>query len=176
MATITKVNNNIIVQADNSSQPAVFSNWTNAQVRATDDRIVLTINGKGFIFTDNYAISPCGPLLFVNGIDIVDLSYDNYQVADLIRGNVLTEDQFSANPTIIDDTAQHTGPFTAVQIDEDAVFNVTPGSGTIIQNGAGTAIDISGWSGVTFKAGTTKYGNFAELRLVSGKVTAYSNQ
>lgn len=173
MATITKVNNNIVIQTDNSSTPSVFSNWRDADVKYADDRVILTIGNKGFIFTDDWAVSPVGKLTSVNGNSLSGKT--NAQIADIIRKNVLTEDQFSGKPTLITSTTTTTGNFTAIQIDEDTVFNVTAGSGTLMLDGFGNAISLSGWSGVTFNAGTTKYGNFSQIKLVSGKVTAYSN-
>jgi hypothetical protein len=108
-------------------------------------------------------------------VDIVAESYTNYQIADLIRSSVLTEDQFSGTPKPISGTTAVLGQFTAIQIDEDAVFDITAGTGTIMVDGVGDAVSLSAWSGVSFKAGTTKYGKFSQIKLASGKVTAYSN-
>jgi hypothetical protein len=173
MASITKVQNNIVVQCDNSSQPAVFSNWKDAKVTYGTDHVQLTIGNQGFRFAE-WDISPCGELTTVNGVSVTLLT--NGQIAGLIRTSVLTEDQFSGTPVIIDDTTMVAGQFTAIQAIEDSVLDVSDAFATVQVDGQGTAIDVSGYAGAALVAGGTPiYGNFTQVQLVSGTVIAYSN-
>jgi len=70
-----------------------------------------------------------------------------------------------AGSILIDDTAQHTGPFVAITALEDTVVDV--GDCTDIANTMTDAADF------TIPKGVTIYGHFSVFSLGSGKVIAY---
>ncbi len=70
-----------------------------------------------------------------------------------------------AGSILIDDDAQHTGPFVAIQALEDAVVDVSD-----CTNIADTLTDAADF---TIPAGLTIYGNYSVFSLASGKVIAY---
>ena len=70
-----------------------------------------------------------------------------------------------AGSILIDDTAQHTGPFVAVTALEDAA--VDESDCTDISNTMTDAADF------TIPKGATIYGHFSVFSLASGKVIAY---
>jgi len=65
---------------------------------------------------------------------------------------------------LIDDTATHTGKFSAVQAvgTTDAVLSTN------------TSCDITDFAQITIPKGVTIFGNFSAVDLVSGKVIAYN--
>jgi len=65
---------------------------------------------------------------------------------------------------LIDDTAEHAGPFFAITALEDAVVDVSECDMSFITD----VVDF------TIPKGITIYGNFASIELDSGKVIAYS--
>jgi len=173
MATITKSQNNIVVQCDNSTRPSVFSSWEDANVTYGDDFVQLAIGNQGFQFAP-WSVSPAGELTAVNGVDVT--AFTNAEIATLIRNSVLTEDQFSGTPVIISDTTMVEGQFTAIQVIEDAVLDVSDSAATVQVDGSGDPITVSGYSGLTLAAGGAPiYGTFTQVQLVSGTVIAYSN-
>lgn len=175
MATITKsFSNLIVVQCNNTTQPAYFSDWSKADVTYGTNWVQLNIGGKGFRFTSDWSQSPCGALTAVNGVD-VSTGYTSAQIATLIKNNVLTDDKFSGNPKVLSGTTMVSGQFTAIHFDTDTVLDVTNSSATVMVDGNGTAISVSNWSGVTHKAGDTIYGKFTQVKLVSGNALLYSN-
>jgi len=175
MATITKsFANQIVVQCDNTTQPAYFSNWTNANVTYSADYVQLNIGAKGYRFTSDWSQSPCGALTAVNGVD-VSTGYTNEEITNLIKNNVLTDDKFSGNPTVLTGTTMVEGQFTAIHFDTDTVLDVSDSAATVMVDGDGNALDVSNWSGVTHKAGDTIYGKFTQVQLVSGNALLYSN-
>ena len=174
MATLSKsFSNEIIVQADNTTKPAVFSNWSDGQVTYGSDWVQLNIGKKGYRFTSNWAKSPVGALTTVNGVDVSAFTPAN--IAALINSNVLTEDRFSGNPLIIADTTMYSGQFTGIEVLADAVLDVSSGSATVEIKGDGTSVTMSGYAGATLTVGTIIYGKFTQIKLASGKVKAYSN-
>lgn len=184
MATITKVQNNILITTDYSAVPVTISNWTNticttnwahgASSSAIGDPVNLTIDDKrGYRFSDDVT-DRYGVLTAVNGIDTT--AFTGQQIVNLINSSVLTPDKFSGTPVIIDDTTQYTGSFTAIQVDEEAVLDTTAVTGSIMVDGSGNAIDISGYTGVALPVGFIIYGQWTAIKLVSGTVTAYSNR
>ena len=64
---------------------------------------------------------------------------------------------------LIDDDAEHAGPFVAIQALEDSVVDVSECDMSFIED----VVDF------TIPAGMTIYGNFASIELDSGKVLAY---
>ena len=65
---------------------------------------------------------------------------------------------------LIDDTAEHTGPYFAITALEDAVVDTSECDMTFIT-------DVADF---TIPKGVTIYGKFASIELDSGKVIAYS--
>ena len=65
---------------------------------------------------------------------------------------------------LIDDTAEHTGPYFAITALEDAVVDVSECDMSFIT-------DVADF---TIPKGVTIYGNFQSIELDSGKVIAYS--
>ena len=70
-----------------------------------------------------------------------------------------------AGSVLIDDTAQHTGPFVAITALEDAAVAVS--DCTDIADTMDDAADF------TLPKGTTLFGRFSVFSLASGKVIAY---
>jgi len=70
-----------------------------------------------------------------------------------------------AGSILIDDTAQHTGPFVAISALEDSV--VDQANSTNIEN---TMTDSANF---TIPKGMTIYGHFSVIAIDSGKVIAY---
>ena len=70
-----------------------------------------------------------------------------------------------AGSVLIDDTAQHTGPFVAITALEDAAVDVSVC--TDIPDTMDDAADF------TLPKGTTLFGRFSVFSLASGKVIAY---
>lgn len=174
MATLTKsFANQIVVQCDNTTQPAYFSDWSNASVTYGTNWVQLNIGTKGYRFTSDWAQSPCGALTDVNGIDVTGLTEE--EIANLIKNNVLTDDKFSGDPRVLSGTTMVSGQFTAIHFDTDTVLDVSNSSATVMVDGSGDSITVSGWSGVTHKAGDTIYGKFTQVKLVSGNALLYSN-
>ena len=175
MATITKsFSNLIVVQCDNTTQPAYFSSWTNANVTYSADYVQLNIEAKGYRFTSDWSQSPCGLLTDVNGID-VSTGYTNEEIANIIKNNVLTDDKFSGDPLVLSGTTMVSGQFTAIHFDTDTVLDVSDSAATVMVDGNGDAISVSNWTGVVHKAGDTIYGKFSQVQLVSGNALLYSN-
>lgn len=173
MASISKSNNSVIIQCDNASNPSVISNWQDGEVTYSDDFVQLTFGNKGFKF-GVWDITPMGELVTVNGVDVSAMS--NADICELIRNNVLTEDQFSGTPVLIDDTNMVAGQFTAIQFIEDTILDVSDSAATIEVDGNGTTIDMTPYSGVSFAAGSQPlYGKFTQVQLISGTVKCYSN-
>lgn len=174
MATITKsFSNQIVVQCDNTTQPAYFSNWADATVTYGTDWVQLNIGSKGYRFTSDWAQSACGALTEVNGVDVTGLTND--EITDLIKNNVLTDDKFSGNPTVLTGTTMVAGQFTAIHFDTDTELDVSDSLATVMVDGEGNALDVSDWAGITHKAGDTIYGKFTQVQLVSGNALLYSN-
>ena len=174
MATLSKsFSNNIVIQGDNTTKPAIFSNWSDGQVTYGSDWVELTIGKKGYRFSSNWAKSAAGKLTAVNGVDVTLFTPAN--IAALINSNVLTEDRFSGDPLIIADTTMRSGQFTGIEVLADAVLDVSSGSATVELKGDGTSVTMSGYAGATLTVGTIIYGKFSQIKLVSGKVKAYSN-
>jgi hypothetical protein len=174
MATISKQNNNIVIQTDNSSQPSIHSDWKNASVTYGTDYVTLSLgNNNGFMFTADWGKSPIGALTEVNGVDVTGNT--NAEIADLIRNNVLTPDQFSGTPKLITGTTAVAGQFTAIYFETNSVLNVTPVTGTIQVDGFGDPITMTPYTGISQLAGTTIYGKFTQIQLVSGDAIGYSN-
>ena len=65
---------------------------------------------------------------------------------------------------LIDDTAEHTGPFFAITALEDAAVDVSECDMSF----------ITGVADFTIPKGVTIYGAFTSIELDSGKVIAYS--
>ena len=172
MATITKSNNSIVIQTENSSHPVTISNWEDAKCTYSDDFVMLTFGNQGFVF-GVWDITPMGELETVNGIDVSAMT--NAEIATIIKNNVLTEDAFSGTPVLIDDTTMVEGQFTCLQVMADAVLDVSDAAATVEVDAEGTAIDVSDYAGITFTQGNRIYGKFTQVQLVSGSVKAYSN-
>lgn len=171
-ATITKINNSIVVQCGNATNPVTISNWQDAKCTYSDDFVQLTFGNQGFKFGE-WDITPMGLLTEVNGIDTSAMT--NAEIVEIINNNVLTDDQFSGTPTLITDTTMVEGQFTCIQIMEDAIFDVSDAAATIEVDAEGNAITMTAYSGVTFNAGDRIYGKFTQVQLVSGSVKCYSN-
>lgn len=173
MASITKRNNSIIIQCDNATNPATISDWSDGKVTYSDDHLALTFGNQGFMF-GAWDVTPSGELTEINGVDVS--ASTNEEKALLIQNNVLTEDQFSGTPVIISDTTMVAGQFTAIEVLEAAILDVSDGDATVEVDGEGNAIDVSGYATIVLPAGGTPiYGKFTQIKLVSGTVKAYSN-
>ena len=70
-----------------------------------------------------------------------------------------------AGSILIDDTAQHTGPYVSITALEDSVVDVA--NSTNISN------TMEGAANFTIPKGTTIFGRFEVLAIDSGKVIAY---
>lgn len=177
MSTITKVNNAIIVQPDNSDRPATFAYPVNVictygtdTIEGTEYEYVMISfdNRNGYKFGAEF-INPNGPLTSVNGVDVS--AFTAAEIVTLINNGVLTNDAFSGTPVFIDDTNTHTGNFTGFLTLEDTVLS----SNTVIVDSAGDPISSPSIIGVTIPAFTPIYGHFTAIDLTSGNVQAYSN-
>ena len=175
MATITKsYSNEIVIQADNTLKPVVITNWKDGQATYGSDWVQLNIGNKGFKFSSNWAKSALGELTTINGVDVS--GFTNANKVALINSNVLTEDRFSGNPTILTGATGATGQFTAIYFNEDSELDVTgTGTETIWLNGVGTPISLASYSGKIQPKGSTLYGKFSAVYLASGTATCYSN-
>jgi len=69
-----------------------------------------------------------------------------------------------AGVILIDDTAEHTGPFVAITALEDAAVDISECDMSYIE-------DVADF---TIPKGATIYGSFASIELDSGKVLAYN--
>ena len=166
--------NEILITAGNMTQPAVFQKWSNASCTYGSDWVQVSIGTKGFRFSSNPDMSPWGPLDTVNGVDVT--AFDPVDIANLINSNVLTEDRFSGDPVVIDDTTMVAGQFTAIHFITDSVLDVSDAFATIEVDGQGNNItSLGNYAAQTFKAGDTLYGKFTQVQLVSGSVKCYSN-
>ena len=66
---------------------------------------------------------------------------------------------------LIDDTAEHTGAFMAIQ---------AVGGAAAVINNSGTTSNIDDFDAtITIDSGQTIYGRFSQIKLSSGKVIAY---
>ena len=73
---------------------------------------------------------------------------------------------------LIDDTAEHTGPFFAITALADAEVDVSQCTTGITENNSGTMQAVA--TNFTIPKGVTIYGDFASIELDSGSVIAYS--
>lgn len=166
--------NEILITAGNMTQPAVFQNWSHGSCTYGTDWVQISIGTKGFRFSSNPDMSPYGALELVGEIDVS--AYDPVDIAALINTNILTEDKFSGTPTVIADTTMVQGQFTAIEFITDSVLDVSDANATVEVDALGNDITSLGdYSGQSFKAGSTIYGNFTQVQLVSGSVKCYSN-
>lgn len=92
-------------------------------------------------------------------------------MADIRKFSVIEANNLAfgqAGSILIDDTAQHTGPYCAITALEDAEVDVSECTGI-----ADTMEDAADF---TIPKGLTIYGNFGRFALDSGKVIAYKTQ
>lgn len=175
MSTITKnFANHILVQGDNMTQPAIFTNSADAVCTYTENSVRLSFGNKGYVFSSDWGISTFGPLTEVLTVDVS--AWDPVDIAALINTNVLTEDRASGDPVIIADTTMVEGQFTVIEAITDSVLDVSDSAATVEVDGSGDPIaTLADYAGQTIPKGAFIYGKFTQIQLISGAVKAYSN-